>query len=441
MDDPSVELSDPRHRLLEVTALDTDGLGIATANGVAYRVKGALPGERVEARVVRKRRRIRYTEAQAVLGDPAEARVTHRCDAFPRCGGCALQHVGDAEALRIKERQLLLALADAEVEPRQLAPAVTGPRLHYRRKARLGVKRLGEQTLVGFRESFSARVGRMASCPILVEPFASSLRSYADLIAGLSAPDRVPQLEVAAGDRAQQLILRHLDPLTADDLARLRAFERAHGQQFLVQPHGPDSVRTLDGALPPLLSYALMDFGLSLEFAATEFTQVNAWINARLVADVATLLAQVPRGAVLDLFCGIGNFSLALAQRGFSVFGAEAAAGSIERARSNARRNGLAPQCEFQVVDLYDSAASSLPAAPLWVLDPPRSGAGPQLERWLAEAGGRGPEVIVYVSCNPATFATDARRLVAQGFGLERVGIYDMFPYTSHIETLGLFTR
>ena len=430
----------PRELEVEAGPLNADGLAQVELEGQRLQIKGALPGERVVARIVRKKRRVRLAEAVEVL-EAAPERVESRCQAFPRCGGCVLQHLDDRAALSFKEQGLLQALDEAGVAPRQVVAPVAGPRLHYRRKARLGVKRLGEQQLVGFRESFSARVGRMDACPILVEPFASELGAHAKLLGSLTVASAIPQLELAAGDRARQIILRHLEPLAANDLRALDRFAVAHDLTWLLQSGGPETVRTLAGEPPPLLSYGLPAFGLSLEFAAQEFTQVNAAINARLVQDAVALAGAWQPQQLLDLFCGIGNFSLALASTGWRVQGYEAVGSAIERATANADRNGLSSRCEFHVRDLYHAESAELPAAKLWLLDPPRSGAGPMLPSWLETGLAQGLEGVIYVSCNPSTFASDARVFADNGLHLERVGIYDMFPHTNHVETLGLFSR
>lgn len=430
----------PTELTLTIDTVNGDGFGTALHNDLPFQVKGALAGESVTARIVRKRRRVRFAEAQEIHRSSAD-RVASRCPSFPRCGGCVLQHMSDAAALAFKHQSLLTALAAEGVTAQAVAEPVAGPRLHYRRKARLGVKQLGEQVLVGFRESFSARVGRMEHCPILVEPFSSKLAQYAALIAQLSVASRIPQLELAAGDHAQQIILRHLDPLTAADMTALRAFERDNPETLLLQSGGPATVVTLDGQPAPLLHYSLNAFGLSLAFAANEFTQVNARMNARLVSDAMALLRGAAASTVLDLFCGIGNFGLAATREGMRVMGFESVASAVARANANAARNGLGRRCEFQVLDLYDSGAAQLPAADALLLDPPRSGAGPALPQWLRSGVKTGLESVVYVSCNPTSFATDARVLADFGFKLCRVGVYDMFPHTSHVETLGLFRR
>lgn len=427
----------PTDVLLDVVSLDGDGHGTAEHNQRPVKIKGALPGEAVTARILRKRRGGLLSEALEVSSPHADRRRPP-CPHFPRCGGCVLQHLAYPAQLQFKQQLLLDALAAAGVEPELLRAPVSGPQLGYRRKARLGVKQLSSGVVVGFRESFSARVGRLRQCQTLAAPFGDSIEHYAALIASLDISDQIPQLELAAGDLEQQIIIRHLAPLLAADRQRLAAFEAMSRTTLLLQSGGPDTVCTLAGEAPQLLCYGLPQFGLSLQFAANEFTQVNAWMNERLASDIAAHTHGLGVHSALDLFCGIGNFSLPLARRGVAVWGAESSASAVARAAANAARNGLSERCDFQVQDLFDpSAATRLPDAPLWIMDPPRSGAGPNLGRWLSSR----PQAVIYVSCNPATFASDARVLTDAGLQLREVGVYDMFPQTSHVETLGVFVR
>lgn len=436
------ERRSPTEILLDVDTLADDGLGHARHGARSVAIKGALPGEAVTARILRKRKGRLLAEAHGVTR-AHEDRRRPPCAHFPRCGGCVLQHMNPEAQLRFKDQQLRQALQEAGVEPAVFAAPVSGPQLGYRRKARLGVKLLGSGVAVGFRESFSARVARLTACQTLVPELGTMLQAYRSLIEQLRCADRIPQLEVAAGDARVQVIIRHLTDLAPEDRAALAAFELRHPRHsLLLQAQGPDSIVDLSGGTPALLSYALPRFGLLFRFAAQEFTQVNPWINARLTADVALLARRSGANRALDLFCGIGNFSLPLARQGLTVYGLEAAPSAIDRARANARLNGLEDRCEFQVADLYDLERSAvLPgaadSAPLMLLDPPRSGAGPNLLHWLTPK----LQTVIYVSCNPRTFATDAVVLEQAGLKLKRVGIYDMFPQTSHVETLGLFER
>ena len=428
----------PPEVTLEIERLEDDGCGIGEVEGRRVRTKNALPGEGAVARVLRRKKGEWLAEAQEIIR-PSALRRSPACQYFPRCGGCALQHLDYDAQLAAKEAGLLAALEAAGVEPLQVAPPVDGPRYHYRTKARFGVRQVGGRILVGFRESFSNRVGRMDDCLTLTEPLAALLAPLKALIEGLSRPERIPQVEVAAGDHDVALLLRHLDPLEVRDEEAIDRFAVQHGVRCYGQSGGYDTVRPLSAsAREEYLVYGNPDFGLSFRFKAMDFTQVNLAMNHKLVR-AAVLLLEAEAGArVLDLFCGIGNFSLALAAQGFDVLGLEASSDAIDRARLNARLNGLEGRCEFAVQDLYDADCLNLGKADYLLLDPPRSGAGPNLEPWLDASGARR---VVYVSCSPASFARDAALLKQAGFALERVGIYDMFPHTAHVETLGVFQK
>jgi len=350
-----------------------------------------------------------------------------------------MQHLDYAAQIRLKESLLLTTLEQHRVVPERLAPATTGPRYHYRSKARLGVRAVGEDVLVGFRESFSSRVTRMDACPALTPALSNLIGPLRSLVASMSRPDRVPQIEVAAGDDATALVLRHLTPLTAEDSVRIAAFGERFRVRCYTQSGGYDTVIPASAeAHQPYLGYGNADFGLHFCFSPTDFTQVNMAMNRRLVRAAVDALSAPPDCRVLDLFCGIGNFSLALAASGLRVKGLESSVEAIDRARLNAARNGLDGRCEFAVQDLYDADCPAPGQAEYVLLDPPRSGAGPTLTAWLASGD---VQRIVYVSCSPASFATDAATLCGNGYALEQVGIFDMFPHTAHVETLGVFQK
>ncbi len=429
----------PREVEVDVETLGGDGYGGARVGERALRVKNGLPGERVVAKVLKRRRGEWLSEAVTVLGPAAAQRIVPACPAFPRCGGCALQHLDYHAQLELKEAELLRALEENGVVPEKVLPATCGPRFGYRTKARFGVRVVGGEVLVGFRESFSNRVGRMDRCPVLVPSLSGLLPPLKALIAGLSRPDRVPQVEVAAGDDARAVILRHLDPLTDPDRRSIRGFSETHRVRCYTQAGGYETL--LPASAPSrtrLLGYANPDYGLHLLFEPVDFTQVNLQMNRKLVRAAVSALAVPPGQQVLDLFCGIGNFSLALAAAGARVKGLEASASAIERARMNSLRNGLGRWCEFAVQDLYDADSQLTGQASYLLLDPPRSGAGPNLAAW---AGAGNLRRVAYVSCSPASFAADAAVLQEAGFVLEQVGIFDMFPNTAHVETLGVFQK
>jgi len=428
----------PSHLQLAIDGLDQDGHGIATHGTRKVRVKAGLPGETVSARVVGRRKGAVLAVAESV-DTGSKDRVDPACRFYPRCGGCSAQHLSHARQIEHKQAQLLQALALNHVPYGRLRTAVLGPIVGYRRKARLGVRLLNDDVLVGFRESFGGRIVRMSECVALAAPFSQLLKPLSAMLGSLSIPDAIPQLETAVGDDSAAFVLRHLQPLTAGDVRILGEFEQRHRVSVFTQSGGYDTVQALNSSnANQYLHYGLAEQGLDFEFKVTDFVQVNAHINAALVRSVLAGLQVQPGDRVLDLFCGLGNFGLPLARRGARVMGLESAESSVERARHNAKRNGLTAVTQFQVADLHAVNSSfETPSVTAAVLDPPRSGAGPELRRWLVPTLRR----IAYVSCNPVTFARDAAVLMANGFELSEVGIYDMFPNTAHVETLGLFVK
>ena len=429
---------------LTIESIDAEGIGFAPLGEKSARVKGGLPGESLSARTVGRRKGAALAVAQVVVANASSQTQAAPCEVFPRCGGCALQHMTYEAQLELKQQGLLGELAAAGVAFDTLRAPVASPQFGYRRKARLGVRKLDELQLVGFRETFGGRVVKMDRCLALAQPFDGLIGQLAALVAALSAPAAIPQIETAVGDNQTALIIRHLERLTPGDVKLLDAFQTRHDLSIYTQSKGYDTVTALSEGVP-LLNYSLPEFGLNLEFSVTDFIQVNRHINAALVRSVAAALQSDGPLRVADMFCGIGNFSLPLARRGHQVSGWEAAGEAIDRARSNARRNGLAASTKFHVADLYGQPGDKKLKTPVaeitgmdaLVLDPPRSGAGPALVSWLDQPLRK----VVYVSCNPTTFASDARTLVEQGFKLAEVGIYDMFPHTAHVETLGVFER
>ncbi len=427
---------------VEITGFSTGGMGVSSINDRPLSVRNALPGERVRARILRKKKGVRFAEGLEVLDTPHTNRRTPACDYFPRCGGCSLQHIEYAHQLSHKQTELNHALDRMDVVPQRWKQATSLQSHGYRRKARLGVRIVGGEVLVGFRESFSSRVARIDDCRMLAPQLACLIRPLKVCLAGLSAPHRIPQLELAMGDDGCVVILRHLDPLTRDDVSVLNRFASAQQVVLLSQAGGYETVCPVAGGNEvPLLHYSLLKGGLTMAFDPREFTQVNAEMNQSLVDNVLEYLQPVEGLRILDLFCGIGNFSLPLVQGGAQVIGVEFAASAVDRARANACANGL-DEVEFVAGDLYREAdfMATLGRVDALVLDPPRSGAGPLLRRWL-ELLHPTLAQIVYISCNPVSFAEDAHTMEQAGYRLVEVGAYDMFPQTAHVETIGYFCR
>jgi 23S rRNA (uracil1939-C5)-methyltransferase len=441
---------------LLVESLDIEGQGVARRDdGKVVFIDGALPGERVHVQVHRRKNQWEQGTVTTILRE-SPARVAPRCPHFGlhagACGGCKLQHLEASTQVAVKQRVLednLQHLARTRAE-RMLRP-IEGPAWGYRFRARLSVRhvvRKGE-VLVGFHERKSRYVADMRQCEVLPPAVSALLLPLRRLIASMDQRDRLPQIELAAGDDVVALVLRHLEPLSTGDADRLRAFGRAHAVQWWLQPGGPDTVHRLD-AEGPELGYALPDFGIWLPFRPTDFTQVNPAMNRVLVTRALQLLAPQAGDRVIDWFCGLGNFTLPLARRAAQVLGIEGSAALVERARDNAARNGLSGRARFEARNLFEMTPEQLVAdgpAQRWLVDPPREGAF-ALVKALADvaqqpgAAWQPPSRIVYVSCNPATLARDAGLIVHQaGYRCTAAGIVNMFPHTAHVESIAVFER
>lgn len=441
---------------LDVESLDLDANGVARHEGKVVFVRGALPGERVEARLVRRKPKFDVAQTIEVLR-PGSARVSPRCPHFGVCGGCSMQHVDAGAQMAIKQRALEDQLRHlGKVRPQTWLAPISGPAWRYRHRARLSVRDVPKKggVLVGFHERASSYVADMRECHVLPARVSDLLLPLRELVGSLGLRRRLPQIEVAvgegaAGDEYVALVLRVLDPPDTDDLQRLHRFALEHRIEWWLQPKGPDSIELFcdpegrlarDGARSSL-AYALPEFGVRMPFRPTDFTQVNARINEVLVRRALRWLDPRPGERVADLFCGLGNFTLPIAARGASVVGLEGSRALVERATSNATLNGLAARCEFRAADLFAIDAGAWRALGRFdavLVDPPREGAI-EVVKAIAAADDR-PRRIVYVSCNPATLARDAGLLVHQGgYALRAAGAVNMFPQTSHVESIAVF--
>ena len=429
--------------IARIESLTHEGRGVARIDGKAVFVDGALPGEQVRLQITQQHKSYDLAVTVEVL-EASPDRVTPRCRYFGFCGGCSLQHLRTAAQLPAKEKVLRDNLQRiGKVDPESWLPALSGEHWGYRRKARLGVRFVEKKggVVVGFREKAHSFLAPLASCEVLDARVSPLLPALRELIAGLSRPDRIPQVEVAAGDTAVALVIRHLLPLNDVDYQRLAAFGQKNEVQIFCQPGRPDELVSIYPAHPETLTYRLPEFDLELEFSPTDFIQVNSGLNREMVHHALALLDPKPTDSVLDLFCGLGNFTLPIARGTGRVLGVEADAALVAKGRRNAERNGIT-NAEFRQGDLYHAEAVSPWGQEYfgkWLLDPPRTGAMEVVKR-LPEAGG--PQRIVYVSCNPATLARDSEILVhTKGYRLRTVGVMDMFPQTSHVEALALFER
>lgn len=434
--------------VVQIESLNYDGRGVAHVARKTIFIDGALPGETVRFRYYNKRQK--YDSGGAVeIITPSVERVEPACRYFGTCGGCSLQHMQARAQLSAKQQVLADNLRHiGRLEPVSWLAPIAGPEFGYRRRARLGVRLVPKKggVLVGFRERRRSYITNLDGC-LTLEPRVSDLLPHIrGVVARLSRPDRIPQIEVAVGDNAAALVFRHLESLTELDLTRLRAFGAEQDVQIFLQPGGLETVHALWPSSPPPLSYRLVEYGVTIEFAPTDFVQVNHAANHGLVHQAVSLLDPRPDDQVLDLFCGLGNFTFPLARRSRSVLGIEVDAGLLTRARRNAAINRIA-NVEFRQADLYLPRESSEPEASPWqgyrfdklLLDPPRAGAMEAIKRLWPD---RGPSRIVYVSCYPATLARDADYLVrALGYRLTAAGVVDMFPQTSHVESMAVFDK
>lgn len=432
---------------LYIESVDLEGQGVAHADGKVFFVSGALTGERVDVDVMREQPR--YAKAKAVQWHRESAdRVKPRCPHFGVCGGCSMQHASNEAQIAIKQRALEDALWHiGQVKPQTILSPLRGPSFGYRSRARLSVRWVDKknQLLIGFRERGTWHVALMDSCEVLLPQVSALLPHFNALISSLSVVRDIPQLEVAVGDHTQVYVMRHLAPLTEDDLEKCRAFERTWGVQLWLQPKGPATAAPIspNGAQ---LTYALPEFDLSMPFSPVDFTQVNFAINRVLVKRAIDLLDVRPTDRVADFFCGLGNFSLALARRANQVVGIEGSQALTDQAMANARVHGLGDRMSFGKLDLFrvDRAwLDSLGSFDRVLIDPPREGAQ-ALSEALAEQSldGQGPGRIVMVSCNPATLARDAAILAHKGrYQLSQAGVVNMFPQTAHVESIAVFDR
>ena len=426
----------------KIESLSHEGRGIARVEGKTVFVNGALPGE--DALFQYKKQRPKYDEAHALeITNPAAERVEPKCEFFGLCGGCSLQHMQHDKQIEHKQSVLMEQLEHiGKVKPGSIIPPLTGPVWGYRRKARLGVKYVDkkERLLVGFREKYSPFVADMNSCEVLHPSVGLLIEPLQCLITELSLIKQIPQIEVAIGDEVTALIFRHLADFNDEDIGKLKVFAEQHDVDIYLQSGGLDSVVPLPGTTARQLSYSLPEFDVTLNFLPTDFTQVNLEINRAMVPRALELLEVNSEDSVLDLFCGIGNFTLPLARKAVNVLGIEGEHGLVERAKQNAALNNI-DNVEFRAIDLAkdDLNEDFLKGGfNKLLLDPARNGAQEIIEKMNLKSIER----IVYVSCNPSTLARDAGILVNdKGFKLEQAGVMDMFPHTTHVESIAVFNR
>lgn len=433
---------------LEVNKLSHEGRGVAHIEGKVAFVDGALAGERVTATYVRRRGKFDELKAEEIL-EPAANRVSPPCEYAGLCGGCSLQHMDSDAQIAFKQAVLLEQMQHATGDPMEsmeLLPKLTDATQHYRRKARLAIRVVSKKggALVGFREKYSSFITDMNSCKVLVKEVADLIQPLRDLLNQVVGNQSIPQIEVAVGEEQGSdalrvaFVVRHLNPLIEKDVELLKDFAQQQGIHLYLQPGGNDSVHKVypDDSIDRL-QYFLPEFDLALNFHPMDFTQINAGINRKIVSQALSLLELKPEDRVLDLFCGLGNFTLAAARTAQRVVGIEGSEEMVQRGNENALHNGLA-NVEFHAADLFKPIADKTWASERYnkiILDPPRSGA----IEIISEVAKLGASTIVYISCNPATLARDTAELLKAGYKLRTAGVMDMFPHTTHVESMAVF--
>jgi len=427
-----------------VESIDQEGRGIAHNDGKVIFIEGAITGERVTYSAYRKKPSFENAQVAEILR-PSFMRVHPKCIHFGVCGGCSMQHLDATAQVAVKQRILEDNLERiGKVEPETILPAIQGMPWEYRQRSRLSVRHVLKKgkTLVGFHEKRSSFVADLTRCEILPSKISALISPLSELVDSLSIRDRLPQIEVACGDRVDVLVLRIMEALNGQDEAALRAFADRHGIQFWLQPKGPDSCYPFHPLDAPALTYTLPEFGIEMPFAPTEFTQVNHQLNRLMVHRTLRLLDPQPGERIADFFCGLGNFTLPIAKSGARVLGIEGSEALVRRALQNAGRNELSDRVEFRAVNLFDvddAALAGMGKFDRWLIDPPRDGAVELVKAITPEIA---PRRIVYVSCNPATLARDAAVLVqVHGYALKAAGVMNMFPQTSHVESIAVFVK
>jgi 23S rRNA (uracil1939-C5)-methyltransferase len=434
---------------VKIESLDQEGRGVARIQGKVIFIEGALTGEVVSYSSYRKKPSFELAQVTQIHKS-SSMRVQPKCKHFGVCGGCSMQHLDARAQVAVKQRILEDSLWHiGKVKADTILRPIYGQTWGYRERARLSVRHVIKKgkTLVGFHEKRSSYVADMQHCEILVPKIARLLPLLAELISGLSIRDRLPQIEVAVGEHVDALVLRVMDTPSSEDETALRAFADQHDIQFWLQTKGYNSIAPFHPLVAPALTYSLPEFGITIPFAPSEFTQVNSALNRVMISRAMRLLDPQPGERIADFFCGLGNFTLPIARSGAQVLGIEGSANLVARAKQNAATNGLMDNTEFAAMNLFDMTADAytkLGRFDKLLIDPPRDGAM-ELVKSLGCSDGGGentPRRIVYVSCNPATLARDAQVLVqVHGYTLKAVGVMNMFPHTSHVESIGVFDR
>ncbi|MGF1680793.1 23S rRNA (uracil(1939)-C(5))-methyltransferase RlmD [Photobacterium minamisatsumaniensis] len=427
------KLTDTKHKEITISRLDHLGAGIGHINKKSVFVDGVLPGESAVVQLTEDKKQ--YARAKVIkrLTD-SQARIKPHCPIYDQCGGCNLQHLshqGQVEAKQQALTELMSKFAKTD-EIEQAAPIVSKP-WQYRRCARFAVMLVGGKLKIGFRKKQSKEIVDVESCPVLAESLNALLPALRQVLSQLKAKKHLGHVELVEADNGRVVLIRHLQPFSDQDMTLLRQFSEDHQLMLYLAPSA-DVVENVSGETP---YYALSD--LTLSFSPKDFIQVNRDVNQQMVAQAIDWLDIQPQDRVLDLFCGLGNFSLPLAKQANALVGVEGIDEMVHRASENAKNNQLSNAMFFQA-NLEDDVTAMAWAQEKFnkiLLDPARAGAAGVMQHVV----NLNPERVVYVSCNPATLARDSQLLLKQGYQLEQLGMMDMFPHTGHLESMALFTK
>ena len=425
-----------------ITSLDHEGRGIAYVDDKILFIDNALVGETVRFKIFKKKKKVLFAKSLEIL-KPSTERVEPICDYFGMCGGCSMQHFEISSQLAHKQRAFEQTMKHVgKISPNQLLSPISGPVLGYRHKARLRVKFVEkkQKVLIGFNEKLSHFLTDMQSCKVIPEKISDLLPNLQDMFTKLSIRDQIPQIEYASNQLRHILVLRILQPLSDHDIYLLKIFEKKNDIEFWTQSKGYDTVKPLSDEIDESISYVNEEFGLHFEFNPTSFTQINPFVNQVLIRKAMQLLNPQPGELIIDFFCGLGNFTLPIASYDTKVIGIEGDAILVKAANINAKKNKLDHLATFKEMDLFkisEDQLSKLGNASKWVIDPPRDGA---LNLINAINNSNRPSIICYISCNPASLARDASILTNEkGYRFTKAGILNMFPHTSHVESMALF--
>jgi len=425
-----------------IKSMDYEGRGISHIDNKIIFIDNAITGEKVRFRILKKKKELLFAKSIDIK-NPSSQRVKPECGVYGVCGGCSMQHIEISSQLALKQKSYEDTLRHVgKIKPNEILRPIFGPEMHYRHKARLRVKfvKKKNRVLIGFNEKLSHFLTDMTACPVLPTKISELILPLQKLIKGVTIKDKIPQIEYASNKKRHILVLRILENFTDSDIEKLSKFEGLHGIEFWTQAKGIDTVKPLLQKSSEEIFYENPEFGIKYLFNPTGFIQINPYINQVLIRKIYTVTKPNNNDVIFDFFSGVGNFSLPLATSGAKITAIEGDAALVKTGNINAKKNKLDKFLTFKNINLFDiriEQLKELGKADKWIIDPPREGAFNLIN--MIDSSVR-PKLIIYISCNAATFARDARILVEQkGYRFSTAGVLNMFPHTSHIESMATF--